>query len=303
MDDSASTRGAFTFRDPGYRCFELGLLAFEDAQQLGSSRSGEASAFLLYRSAIRLLIRAALLRSGKLTTIGAPWPLVCSRVTDVPGWEDASQEAEWADRAVLSEGGEGYLAELSDPLRARALARLCALAERIATPLAKAAYEPRRVQWLRRWLAVLTLLPFVALLAWGARAALGHPNLAWHRPVHVTDRDPTWGPDPQQLVDGDRLNLGFHTTFRPNTTVTIDLGAVRPLRRIDVYNRADCCQDRAVPLALQLSSDGTTYETVTTRATLFIDWSVSLPSGTRARFVRLVHNSNNYFHLSEVEVY
>jgi hypothetical protein len=300
---SAATRAAYTPLDEGYRYFELALLALQDAQQLGSSRAGEGSALLLYRNAIRLLVRASLLRQGDLTSLDAPWPMVSSRVGALASWHGATQGAEWAERGVVSEDGETYFAALSVPQRVGALAGLRALAEQLAAPLAKAAFEPRRVRWLRRIRVALALLPLVSLLAWGASAAMKRPNLALHRPVRVTDRDPTWGPDPQQVVDGDRLNLGFHTTFRPNTMLVIDLGTVQPLKRVDVYNRAECCQDRAAPLTLQLSYDGSTYQTVARRTTIFAEWSVALPTATKARFVRLVHESDNYFHLAEVEVY
>jgi hypothetical protein len=42
---------------------------------------------------------------------------------------------------------------------------------------------------------------------------------------------------------------------------------------------------------------------VARRTDTFFEWSVSLPAGTRARYVRVVHESKEVFHLSEVEVY
>src|SRR5258708_495151 len=124
----ASARGAaFAPGDGGYWLFELGLRAFQDAQQLGGSRAGEGTALLLYRSAIRLFVRAWLLRCGEITSHEAPWPSVSDRLGAVPGWHDATQGVEWAERGVMSEDGEAYFAALPGSQRARALADLRAL--------------------------------------------------------------------------------------------------------------------------------------------------------------------------------
>jgi hypothetical protein len=109
--------------------------------------------------------------------------------------------------------------------------------------------------------------------------------------------------DPQHVVDGDRSNLGFHTTARVGTSVTIDLGAAKSIRRVDVYNRADCCLERVVPVTLELSANGTEYRSVARNDHIFDIWTVPLPANTTTRFVRLTHGSASFFHLSEVEVY
>jgi hypothetical protein len=85
--------------------------------------------------------------------------------------------------------------------------------------------------------------------------------------------------------------------------MTIDLGEVKTLHRVDVYNRIDCCQERSVPLVLQVSTDGKDYRTVSRMPRKFDLWSVPMPSRTTGRFVRLLHEEANFSHLSEVEVY
>jgi hypothetical protein len=300
---SAARRTAFTAADPGFSSFELGISALKDAQQLGNSQVGEGSALLLYRSAIRLLVLASLLRRREIQTLDPPWPEVWTRAAELPGWPRATTSRDWLERGVISEGGEAHLATLTALERERALVDMRTVAESVATPLAEAAFGVRRLLWVRRVWWSLALLVGGAFVWVVVAAVTRRPNLALHRPVTVSDRDPVFGVDPQQVVDGDRSNLGFHTTSRANTTLSIDLGAVKPLTRIVVFNRADCCQDRVGPLSLQLSPDGNAYETVARRTDTFFEWSVSLPAGTRARYVRVVHESKEVFHLSEVEVY
>jgi hypothetical protein len=198
---------------------------------------------------------------------------------------------------------EPHLATLSPSARKALLASMTAFAKRLAAPLEHDATIVPRIQWKRRRRIGAVSLLVVGLLAWSILVLTRQANLASHRPVVVSDRDPTYGVDPTHAVDGDRTNLGFHTTFRANPTITIDLGAVKRLHRLDVYNRADCCEERAIPLALQVSNDGVEYRTLLRTARKFDLWRVPLPSGTSGRFVRLLREQTGIFHLSEVEVY
>ena len=84
--------------------------------------------------------------------------------------------------------------------------------------------------------------------------------------------------------------------------MTIDLGKVQRISRVVVYNRADCCQERAVPLKIEVSKDGGQYRQVAERKEQFEKWKADFPP-TDARYVRLTHLSAMAFHLSEVEVY
>jgi hypothetical protein len=302
-DSRLSAQPAFATTDPGYRLFELGLSALQDAQQLGNSQAGGGSALLLYRSAIRLLVRVSLLRRQRIATVEAPPSEVWARAAELPEWPGAAFGGEWLERGVIDDGGEVYLSTLSAAERERALVGLRAMAERFARPLAEAAFGARRRRSLRRMLSSLALVVGGVVLWAVVAAATRRPNLALHRPVSVSDRDPRFGVDPEQVVDGDRSNLGFHTSSRANTTLVIDLGAIKSLSRVVVFNRADCCQERAGPLSLQLSTNGNDYETVGRQTDTFFEWTLPLAAATKARYVRVVHESRDFFHLSEVEVY
>jgi hypothetical protein len=142
----------------------------------------------------------------------------------------------------------------------------------------------------------------VVAMAWAGRAIFARPNLALHRPVTISSNEKAARVRTRALVDGDRKNLGFHTMKGRQQWVVIDLEDVETITTINVYNRFDCCQERAVPLRLEVSTDGTTYTLVGRRKETFTVWTTKLPP-TPARFVRLTNESNNFFHLSEVEVY
>jgi len=300
---NATSKSPLPARDEGFGEIALGLSAYRDARQLAQTSAGEGSALVLYRSAIRLFAVAWLRRGRRLTRPVAPWTQGLSLAEGLPGWPEVAQSRECIERALASDDGETYLANLSSAERERALAAMHALAEQLATPLAREVFRDQRSQWERRALITLALLGAAGLVLWGSLRATARPNLALNRPVSVSDQDPDFAVDPEQLVDGNRMNLGFHTTRHPRGMVTIDLGAVKPIARVDVYNRADCCQERIGPLSLDVSSDGNGYTTVARHTGLFIEWSAHLPAPTKARFVRLVHEGNDFFHLSEVEVY
>ncbi|HEX3854127.1 MAG TPA: discoidin domain-containing protein, partial [Polyangiaceae bacterium] len=155
--------------------------------------------------------------------------------------------------------------------------------------------------------AGIALALAVVGVAWAVLALYaghgGRTNLALNKQVTLSDSDPTFGVDPRALVNGDTEDLGFHTPMRPNTSVTIDLGTVQPISEVIVYNRTDCCEERLPPLILELSSDDKHYETVAQRNETFQRWDEHLPAPTKCRYVRLVHPRDDFFHLSEVEVY
>jgi hypothetical protein len=302
---AAAARLAFSSSDPGFGEFELGLAALRDGNQMASSEGGREPALLLLRSAIRLFARAMVLRRGHAGS-DAQWAEVWSIATNLPAWpavQGSLQQAATAQVVDAITNDEPYLATLSPSARKALLASMTAFAKRLAAPLEHDATLVPRIQWKRRRRLGAVSLFFVALLAWSIVALTRQQNLASNRPVVVSDRDSTFGVDPMHAVDGDRTNLGFHTTYRADATMTIDLGAVKPLHRVDVYNRVDCCQERAVPLALQVSNDGRQYRTLSHTKHKFDLWSVPLPSGTSARFVRLLRERTGIFHLSEVEVY
>jgi hypothetical protein len=292
----------FAPSDPGYPEFELGVQALEDAQQLSEAVHTSGSALLLYRAALILFLNARLAR------VPEPAPDVpaerWARLGQLPEAADVlaqltSRQASLVREAVSTDSEEGQAAKWSSQDRQLCQEGLRLVALALGDPPAVEAGRERRLLFVRY--AKLGVLALCLLLP-AAYALLKRPNLALHRPVVVSSRSPQHGVDPSSVVDGKRTNLGFHTEDGREKTVTVDLGSLRRIRRVDVFNRADCCWDRAVPLALEVSIDGKSFRTVLLRIDEFALWKAEFAT-TEARYVRLTQTGTAAFHLSEIEVY
>jgi hypothetical protein len=137
----------------------------------------------------------------------------------------------------------------------------------------------------------------------------GSPNLALNRPAKQSSTS-QWSQanDAQGAVDGNVSGgFGFHTESQPNPWWQVDLGAVRALTEIRIFNRRDCCSERARTLQVLLSNDGVSWRRVYSNpGTIFgadgAPLRVSV-KGLSARFVRLQLAEANYLHLDEVQVF
>jgi hypothetical protein len=126
------------------------------------------------------------------------------------------------------------------------------------------------------------------------------PNLATGSIVTISSRHPS-SPDPSHVVDGDIYQLGFHTNLEQNPWVLLDLGREKLVHHIIFYNRADCCQERAVPLVIQLSHDGQKFTDVSRIDKRFNKWDAEIPAQS-ARYIRATTPKFEFLHLSEIEV-
>jgi hypothetical protein len=94
----------------------------------------------------------------------------------------------------------------------------------------------------------------------------------------------------------------FSTGEDSNPWWSLDLRAPTRIGGATVVNRSDCCPDRAIPLALELSTDGQTWREVARRTEPFRTWSPSF-AATNARFVRLRALRRTYLHLKDVRIH
>ena len=294
---------SFSRGDPGFSLFELGFSALADAEQLRASVTTRFTALLLYRNAVILLLNAHHARSGGLSST-VPAAERITHLEILPSATAALGEVSSRELALLrkhlgSDSDEAELAALSVEDRERCLSAFRRLAMALAEPLAVEAGHLRRAL-VRRWSKLAAVASCLLILAgW---ALLRQPNLALGRAVVVDSRDPQYGVDPSQVLDGQRTNLGFHTTEGERKSVTIDLGSLQSIHRVDVFNRVDCCLERAVPLTLEVSRDGKAFRRILVRLDPFALWKAEFPR-TTARYVRLVQQQNAPFHLAEIEVY
>ena len=126
------------------------------------------------------------------------------------------------------------------------------------------------------------------------------PNLATGALVTTSSRDPV-SPDPAHVIDGDASRFGFHTQWEQSPWVLLDLRSEKLVRHITVYNRLDCCRDRAVPLVIELSRDGQKFTEVARVDDPFDRWdAVFAPQN--ARFIRAKSPRLGVLHLNEIEV-
>jgi hypothetical protein len=160
----------------------------------------------------------------------------------------------------------------------------------------------------------LAALAVAALLAWLLVLALRPRNIAFGKPVSLSTRYAGSAP-PRALVDGQRAAYDgpgsptadiVHTERDASPSATIDLGAVRALREIRVYNRGDGYFNEGLPYRIELSEDGTSFHEVAQRTEHFGCTPFDRPwvapvADVRARFVRV--RAQGYLALSEVEVY
>jgi len=128
------------------------------------------------------------------------------------------------------------------------------------------------------------------------------PNLALHKPVRISSTLGGEFVDGTKLVNGDTSDVGFHTQSEVNPFAIIDLGQSQTISEIVVHNRKDCCQERAIPLRIEVSDDGSKYLTVAERNENFETW-IAKDLQTKGRYVRLRLDATSMFHLAEVEIY
>ncbi|HEY3817214.1 MAG TPA: acyltransferase family protein [Polyangiaceae bacterium] len=136
--------------------------------------------------------------------------------------------------------------------------------------------------------------------------ALGPRNLARGKTVTLSTlpEDPLTGP--WALVDGDlEAEHSAYTKEQDDPWMTIDLGEPTSVGSIRVYNRGDGYQNDNIPLELQVSNDGSSFETIARREVVFTQewpWRIHC-ADLKARYVRLQVRKKVRMCLSEVEIF
>ncbi len=165
--------------------------------------------------------------------------------------------------------------------------------------------ETRSVFALRvqRWARVGGLaLALILGVTHFARARVGVRNLALGKPVTATSLKMN-PPSPAELVDGrTRGTIGIHTNDEAAPQITIDLESEHTIDRVVVWNRGDGWFDDSLPLLVDTSRDGVTWDPLARRTEHFDRWE-SDAGGRTARFVRVHRTEPGYIALNEVEVF
>ncbi len=95
--------------------------------------------------------------------------------------------------------------------------------------------------------------------------------------------------------------LVFHTATENRPWVSIDLLETRSVHVIEITNREDCCQDRAVPLVIEMAGDDKHFVEVARKKEVFTVWKAEFPT-RRARYVRMWVDAQTAFHLQEIVI-
>lgn len=285
---------------------DAGIEALLEAERLTKTEGGLFAALLLARAALRHLVVATLLDGGEVSA-DTPEATIWEKgrllfPVGALGEAEPADGAGWFDRFVVAGVGDVALSEVPASERRALVKRMLDHARELARPLDKTHNGPVRSARRRRKLKLALGVVAVLFVGVGLRVALAPKNLARGKPVAMDGYTAQFPHPPEGLVDGDQLNVGFHSDRRMNPTVTIDLGSVQSISRIEVFNRPDCCQERSVPINVQVSVDGNEYVTLRREEHTFYHMTVRFGSRP-ARYVRLLRNGREFFHLSEVEVY
>jgi hypothetical protein len=97
------------------------------------------------------------------------------------------------------------------------------------------------------------------------------------------------------------FQLLFHTEYEEEPWVTIDLVKLRLVHRISIRNREDCCDERCIPLVVELAGDDQRFVEVARRTETFDVWKVEFPA-RKSRYVRLRVEATTMLHLREIKI-
>jgi hypothetical protein len=176
---------------------------------------------------------------------------------------------------------------------------LQALLSHLVARLEGSEHEIRR-RALRRWLPALLLAVGVslatALLLWA-----NHRDLAANRPWRASSAAPDCDLAFNTCL-GQPVDIFFHTMEEESPWVEIDLGKIRSFSRVVIRNRQDCCKDRAVPLAIEVSNDASSFAEAARRQDPFLEWDAKFGQ-VRARYVRARALRRTILHFDSMSVY
>ena len=123
----------------------------------------------------------------------------------------------------------------------------------------------------------------------------------------ATQSSSPFGGDAQRAVDGNTNGNWFnssvsHTGFEFQPWWQVDLGAVKSIGEVVVFNRTDCCSERLSNFDILLSSDGIDWQVAASFSGVAPTRTPFAVSGS-GRLVRVRLRGTDYLSLAEVEVF
>lgn len=146
---------------------------------------------------------------------------------------------------------------------------------------------------------VLAVLAVLALTthSWSERQR----DLARDRPYRTSSAYPAVGCKSPDQDCPESPFFFFHTLEDDRPWVEIDLGGKKKFSAVRIINREDCCGERAVPLAIEVSNDRKNWREVARRDDTFNNWYKDF-TPVSARYVRAISLHKTLFHLRRVSV-
>jgi hypothetical protein len=306
--ESAEAR-AFLPGQPGFSEFVLARSALEAAQTLLDVPERRDAGLLLLRDALRLAMSARLMRRN--LSVAAPDDSIRTlEGSESEVFSGAAPPDLEIVRRVWSRGDDTTVAGLTSDERDTWTRVLGAFVPRIVDASQREAELAALVRG-RRTLRVGGVVALVVLLVGAAAVALTlaarHTNVALHKRVaqssiYDAKRFPASG-----VVDGDTAKIGCHTKAELKPWIRIDLEQATEINEVVVYNRSDLANrpdfaSRAVPLVIEVSTDGRTFRAFARKNDVFSVWHAK---GTPvvARYVRLTIAKQSTLHFNEVQVF
>jgi hypothetical protein len=203
-------------------------------------------------------------------------------------------------REIVDRSFEDF-AELEEPQQTDLAQRLDDFSGALLEPLIDKTQGMRRL-WTTRFtrIGAACLLIALALVVVNARLE-DWRDLARNRPWKASSAFEKDGcKSPAQICD-EGPNFFFHTNNDDSPSIEFDLGRATEISGVIVENRLDCCQERAVPLVVEVSERPDEWRRVARRTAQFDTWRARFKR-THARWVRLRAQKKTYLHLARVRI-
>ncbi|MBO6103259.1 MAG: discoidin domain-containing protein [Opitutales bacterium] len=121
--------------------------------------------------------------------------------------------------------------------------------------------------------------------------------------VSYSSVDPQWSPKRDTLLAGGGGAFAFHTKKEANPFLILELAGPFNITGVEILNRSDDQGSRTSPLAMYFSEDGETWSRVWGSSKCLPRWRILFENPKRAKFVKIVLEKTEFFHLKGLKVY